>query len=309
MSNSVIRCENLSRWYGEVQGLAGLTIDVPPGIIGLLGPNGSGKTTLMRLLTGLAMPSSGFVEILDRRIGPDAHDVFRKVGYAPGDDIHFETEKAIDFLRLLARMGGDGAQAATQRAERALDLVGLSERADTRMKAMSKGMRQRIKVGQALLFDPEVLLLDEPLNGMDPLSRRKVMDLVRRYGQEGRTVVFASHILHEVEAVTDYVVLLHHGRLLAEGKLAEIRGLINQKPRSLTLESDDRRGIAARLLEQDCIAAVSFGEGNQLTIETSDLNFLVDRLQEYGSTGQIQSLRVLDENLEVVFDLLLGGRL
>ncbi|KAA3612843.1 MAG: ABC transporter ATP-binding protein [Planctomycetota bacterium] len=307
MTAPALRCVNLSRWYGEVQGLSGLTVDMHGGVIGLLGPNGSGKTTLMRLLTGLAEPSSGYAEIFGVRMGSQAHDLFRRIGHAPGDDIHFENERAVDFLRLLARLGGETGATVRQLADRALDHVGLLDRGDTRLKAMSKGMRQRIKVAQALLFEPELLLLDEPLNGMDPLSRRQIMDLVRRHGSQGGTVVFASHILHEVEAVTDQVVMLHHGRLLAEGRLSEIRDLLSQKPRRVTLNSPARRSIAASLLEEEAVRSVAFGEGDELSVETRDLDGLVARLQSLGAEGQVQSLQIMDENLEAVFDLLVGG--
>ena len=248
MSAPAIRCEKLSRWYGEVQGLAGLTAELDGGVIGLLGPNGSGKSTFMRLLTGQIRPSRGYVELFGTRVGPDAYQVFRRVGHAPGEDVHFESEQAGVFLRMLAALGGAHGAEGKRQVDQALEHVDMQDKATVRLDQMSKGMRQRIKVAQALLFEPDLLLLDEPLNGMDPVSRRQVMDLVRRWGESGRTVVMASHVLHEIDEVTDQVLMLHHGRLLAEGRLSEIRELVDRKPRRVTLRGPELRGLAAEML-------------------------------------------------------------
>ncbi len=302
----VIHCRGLSRWYGEVQGISGLDLDIHPGIVGLLGPNGSGKTTLMRLLTGLIKPSRGYAEVFGQRVRPDQHSIFARMGYSPGDDIHFETERAVDFLALLASLGGDSADEAVRRADQVLDQVGLLDRRTTKINAMSKGMRQRVKVAQALLFDPELLLLDEPLNGMDPISRRSTLDLVRDYSARGRTVVLASHVLHEVEAVTSQVVMLHHGRLLAEGRLDEIRELVDRKPRRVVISGDDLRSFAAKLLAEDLVTGLTFTEEGRLALDTRSLPPLLDRLAALGESGQLHGLDIEDEKLEAVFDLLVG---
>ncbi|HEX9793834.1 MAG TPA: ABC transporter ATP-binding protein, partial [Planctomycetota bacterium] len=265
-----------------------------------------GKTTFMRMVTGLARPSRGFVEVFGQRMGPDSWAQFRRIGYVPGDDVQFETERAIDFLVMLARLGGENGVAARARAEKALNEVDLLSAGEKRLSAMSKGMRQRVKVAQALLFDPELLLLDEPLNGMDPVSRRKMMDLVRRYDADGRTVVFASHILHEVEAVTDRVLMLHHGRLLAEGRLEEIRALLERKPREVRLDTSRRREIAATLLSEERVSGVSFGEDGRLVLATRDLDGLLARIADFGADGGIEGMEIADENLEVLFDMLVG---
>lgn len=306
MSAPAIRTVGLSRWYGEVQGLAGLDVEIEQGVVGLLGPNGSGKSTLMRLLTGQIHASRGHVEIFGERMVPGQYKSFRVVGHAPGEDIHFEGEKAVDFLRLLARLGGDGPTQARDRADKALDRVRMSEKADVRLKEMSKGMRQRIKVGQALLFDPPLLLLDEPLNGMDPLSRRATLDLVRDYGQTGRTVLLASHVLHEVDAITDHLILLHHGRLLAEGRLSDIRELIDQKPRRATLRGKGLTRLAARLLEAGRLSGLTLEGDDRLHLDTNDLAGLLQELQAVGAAGDIDDLTTDDQHLESVYDLLVG---
>ncbi len=305
-SSPAIRCVGLSRWYGEVQGLAGLDITVDSGVIGLLGPNGSGKSTLMRMLTGQIRPSRGHVELFGHRMGPDSHELFRRVGYSPGEDVHFEAERGIDFLKLLAGLQGECGAAAEKRAESALAKVNMSEYAGKKLSAMSKGMRQRIKVAQALLFDPELLLLDEPLNGMDPVSRRGLMDLIKNHASIGGTVLLASHVLHEVESVTNRVILLHHGRLLAEGRLGEIRELIGRKPRRVRLIGESMRALAGDVLSQKLATGVSFEETGALVIETQELAKLLEHLSGVGAGGGIQQFDVEDENLEAVFDLLVG---
>ncbi|MFK5956972.1 MAG: ABC transporter ATP-binding protein [Planctomycetota bacterium] len=306
MSAPALRCENLSRWYGEVQGLAGLSVTIESGIIGLLGPNGSGKSTLMRLLTGQIHASRGWVEILGERITPGKYEIFRRVGYAPGEDVHFESERAIDFLQLLASVGGDNAKQAKDRAEKALDRLGMLNKASVRLNAMSKGMRQRIKVAQALLFEPELLLLDEPLNGMDPVSRRQTLDLVRAMADNGHTVILASHVLHEVEGVTDHMLLLHHGRLLAEGRLSEIRELIDQKPRRATVRGKNLSQLGSELLADGLVTGLEFVDDGCLHLDTRNLPELLQRLQVAGAQGLIQSLETDDQELEMIYDMLVG---
>ncbi|HBF22326.1 MAG TPA: hypothetical protein DDW23_00800 [Planctomycetes bacterium] len=308
MNTSPIKCHRLSRFYGEVQGLSELTVQAGPGVVGLLGPNGSGKTTFMRLLCGLIHPSRGSVEICGSAVGPGNRELLRKVGYAPGEDVHFENEKALDFLAFLSALGGDSPTAARKRGEEALAKVDLADRGQHQIKTLSKGMRQRIKVAQALLFSPEILLLDEPLNGMDPVSRKALLDLVLEHGNSGGTVLLASHVLHEIETVTDQVVLLHHGRLLAEGKLSDIRSLIDQKPRRLTLKSQNPREIVTALLNENLITSVEFKSDNQLAVETKEIQPLLRYLQNIGKKGGIDQLELSDQNLESVFELLVGSK-
>ena len=307
MSTPALRCENLSRWYGEVQGLAGLSVTIEGGIVGLLGPNGSGKSTLMRLLTGQIHADRGWVEIYGQRIVPGTYEIFRRVGHAPGEDVHFESDRAMDFLCFMAALGGDAPSQAKDRADKALHRVGMQTKADVKLNAMSKGMRQRIKLAQALLFEPDLLLLDEPLNGMDPVSRRNTMDLVRDWANRGRTVIMASHVLHEVESVTDRMLMLHHGRLLAEGRLAEIRELIDMKPRRVSVCGDDLRSLAAELLAQELVLGLDFAEDGVLHLDTRNLPALLERLQKAGVGGQIHSMEIDDQKLEMVYDLLVGG--
>jgi ABC-2 type transport system ATP-binding protein len=261
----------------------------------------------MRLLTGQIAASRGWVEIFGERMVPGTYEIFRRVGHAPGEDVHFETDRAIDFLRFMAALGGDNPRKAKDRAEKALDRTGMLSKADVKLNAMSKGMRQRVKIAQALLFEPDLLLLDEPLNGMDPVSRRNTMDLVRDWASQGRTVIMASHVLHEVESVTDRMLMLHHGRLLAEGRLSEIRDLIDLKPRRASVRGEHIRPLAAELLAQELVIGLDFAEDGVLHLDTRDLPQLLARLQEAGLAGQIHSMEIDDQKLEMVYDLLVGG--
>jgi len=306
MSAPIIHSEGLCRWYGEVQGVSGLTLTINSGVVGLLGPNGSGKSTFMRLVTGLIRPSRGYVEVFGIRMdGPKRHEVFRRVGYAPGEDVHFESETAADFLSTMALLGDASPAQAADAVEKSLTQVSLLDRADTKLSAMSKGMRQRIKVAQSLLFEPELLLLDEPLNGMDPVSRRATLDLVRAWGAAGRTVVFASHVLHEVESVTDHLVLLHRARLLAEGRLADIRELVDTRPRRVRVDGTGLAAFAAAVLADGIATGVNADGDGSVQLETRRLPELLSRLGDLGATGAVQGLEVDDADLETLFAMLM----
>jgi ABC-2 type transport system ATP-binding protein len=306
MSAPAIQCDNLSRWYGEVQGLAGLTVTLDHGVFGLLGPNGSGKSTLMRLLTGQIHASRGSIKIYGETVVPGNHQVLRHIGYAVGEDVHFENERAVDFMKMLAVLGGDSGAAATTRAMKALDYMGMADKASVRLREMSKGMRQRVKVAQALLFEPDLLLLDEPLNGMDPINRRHTIDCVREWGESGRTVLLASHVLHEVESVTNRLIMLHHGRLLAEGRLSDIRQLVDRKPRRATIKGDNLRQLIAELLSDELITGFSQGIDNSFHLDTFELPLLLEKLSVYGRNGTIETLETDDQELELVYGLLLS---
>ncbi|MDP6850545.1 MAG: ABC transporter ATP-binding protein [Planctomycetota bacterium] len=305
MSQAPIRCLGLSRWYGEVQGLSGLTADIGPGIVGLLGPNGSGKSTLMRLLTGQIRASRGKIILFGRELKPGVWEPFSRIAYTPGDDVHFEDERAFEFLELLARLSGENAEGAKKRAQVALERTGMAEAREKRLREMSKGMRQRIKLAQTLLFDHEVFLLDEPLNGMDPISRRTTLDLIRELGKGGRTILMASHVLHDVEAITDRILLLHHGRLLAEGRMEEIRALIGTRPREVIVKSKIPQEVGKILLEQDLAVGMRFSE-TRLVVETTRLEELLGHLSNLGCEGKIEGIEIEDHSLESLFELLVG---
>ncbi|MCJ7812859.1 ABC transporter ATP-binding protein, partial [bacterium] len=200
-----IAVQNLSKWYGQVIGVNALSFSIHPGVTGFLGPNGAGKTTLIRLLTGQLKPSKGKVTIDEKNVW-NAHRVMKVVGYCPEMDAFWNYLTGREFVHAMVRLHGFSESEAREKTERALKTVNMEEAQNKRIGGYSKGMRQRIKIAQAIAHDPEILFLDEPLNGMDPLGRRATIDLVKQFGREGKLVVVSSHILHEVEAMTDTII-------------------------------------------------------------------------------------------------------
>ena len=301
-----IEARGLSKWYGQVIGVNHLAFDLGPGVTGFLGPNGAGKTTLLRLMTGQLKPSQGTVS-LDGQPVWDNPEQMRQVGYCPEADAFWGYLTGREFVTALLRLNGYRPAEAVERASRAIAEVDMAEACDRRIASYSKGMRQRIKLAQAIAHDPGVLFLDEPLNGMDPLGRRAIIDLVQRLGTEGRTIVVSSHVLHEVEAMTDTILLINHGRMLAEGNIYEIRRLIDTHPLQVTIRCDNVNVLTARLLEYDDVKSVHFDrERHQLTVETVRPEEFHRRLPalvlEHGV--KIHSLWSPDESLEAVFGYL-----
>ena len=301
-----VEVRNLSKWYGQVIGVNNLTFTIGPGVTGFLGPNGAGKTTLLRLLTGQLRPSKGVLTIGGERVWGN-HRVLRAVGYCPEVDAFWGYQTGWEFVYSMMRMHGLPPDEAREKAEAAIRTMDMEEAQTKRIGGYSKGMRQRIKMAQAVGHDPRILFLDEPLNGMDPLGRRKTIDLIKRLGSDGRTVVVSSHILHEVEEMTDTILLVNHGRLLAEGNIYEIRRLIDTHPLQVTIRCDNVNILTAKLLEYEDVKSVQFDrERNQLTVETNRPDDFHRRLPKLvlEHSVRIHSLWSPDENLEAVFDYL-----
>ncbi|MGH7149663.1 MAG: ABC transporter ATP-binding protein, partial [Planctomycetota bacterium] len=266
MSAPVVSVAGVSKWYGEVIALSDVSFELGPGIAGLLGPNGAGKSTLFRLLTGLLHPSLGEVRLFGEEVEGNPA-LFHRVGYCPEADAFWDEMRAFEFVQTLARIHGYGPGEAKERAERALERVRLQESARRRIGGLSHGQRQRLKFAQAILHDPDLLLLDEPFNGMDPLLRRETMELVLSLAEEGKTVLVASHVLYEVEALTQRILLLLRGHLRAEGSIGEIRDLLDEVPRRLVVATPDPRGLAAVAAPRDGIVAVRREKG-RVSLET-----------------------------------------
>jgi ABC-2 type transport system ATP-binding protein len=297
---------DLSRWYGDVIGLSGANLSLEPGVTGLLGPNGAGKSTLIKVLTGQIRPSRGQVRILGQPVWGNP-DLFRQVGYCPEVEAIYEDLDVSEFLMGMLRLSGRRGPEATRRAHSTLEMVGLDPNLRKPMGAFSKGMRQRAKLAQALLLDPQVLLLDEPLNGMDPIGRQHTMDLVTRLGQAGRTVLVSSHILHEVEAMTSQVALLHHGKVMAHGDVHEIRDLLEERAHNVRLRCADPHRLAARLIELPDVQGVRFtADPRLLVVETERAEGFFGRLTELGQEPGlgIDEVLPLDDDLQSVFNYL-----
>ncbi len=301
-----IQARNLSKWYGQVIGVNDLTFTIRPGVTGFLGPNGAGKTTLLRLLTGQLKPSQGSVILNEGRVWNNP-SIMQEVGYCPEADAFWGYLTGREFVLSLLRIHGLEPAEAAARADHAIADMDMQEAGEKKIAGYSKGMRQRIKMAQAIAHDPAVLFLDEPLNGMDPLGRRSTIDLVKQLGEAGKTVVVSSHILHEVEEMTDSIVLINHGRLLAEGNIYEIRRLIDTHPLQVTIRCDSVNILTALLMEYDDVLSVNFDrERNQLTVETNRPDDFHQRLPELALEHgiRIHALFSPDENLEAVFGYL-----
>jgi ABC-2 type transport system ATP-binding protein len=298
MSDTIVVSE-LSKWFGLKVAVSEVTIGFRPGVTGLLGPNGAGKTTLMRVIAGLQMPSQGVVSVMgaDPRKDPS---IYRMISLVPEDEAIYERMTGRQFVELAARLSR--LDKPRERAQKALETVDLVDPAGRTLGGYSKGMRQRAKVAAALITDPEVLLLDEPLNGADPVQRAQLIRLFIELGAAGRTVIVSSHVLAEVERMTNRVVAMVDGRLAAVGDVAEIRSAMTDKPRLVFVESPDARRLASALMETEGVVGVHL-DGDQLRVEASDARDLALRLPAVAVESRISLSRVepVDESLESVF--------
>jgi len=305
-SETPIEAVELSKWYGEVIGINKITLSIGPGVTGLLGPNGAGKTTLLNLIMGQLKPSQGQVRIRGRNPWANS-SVHRFVGYCPDVDSFYRGMNGAEFLRTMLRLSGFSSKAARKRADAALEIVDLVEQAKKKIGAYSKGMRQRLKLAQSIAHDPDIILLDEPLGGMDPLGRKSTIDLIRRFGDEGKTVVVSSHILHEIEAMTNTIVVMNNGKILAEGNVHEVRELLDQYPRKVCITCDKPRYLSAKLIECEDVVSVRFEEKDEgLLIETIKPDVFFSRLPELllSNKIEVESLTSPDDNVEAVFKYL-----
>ena len=305
MSDTIV-VDGLSKWFGLKVAVSEVSLKLGPGITGLLGPNGAGKTTLLRVIAGLQRPSQGSLTVLGS--DPRAHPpVYRRMSLVPEDEAIYERLTGRRFVELAARLAKvDDPQG---RAARALETVELTDASDRRLGGFSKGMRQRAKVAAALVTDPEILLLDEPLNGADPVQRAQLIALFRELGAAGKTVIVSSHVLAEVERMADQVVAMVDGRLAAIGSVAMIRAAMTDKPRQVFVECDEARRLAAGLIDTEGVVALHLETG-QLRIETNDAADLATRLPGLALERQVALTRVepSDESLESVFRYLVENR-
>jgi ABC-2 type transport system ATP-binding protein len=252
MSETMVQLERVSRWYGQVIGLNDVSFSLPPGLTALLGPNGAGKSTLLKLITGQIRPTTGRVLVLGA--DPFANPrVNARLGYCPEIDNFYEDLTGREFVTLLGTMNGFRGATLKQKVSESIERVGMTDRCDRRLGGYSKGMRQRIKVAQAILHDPDILVLDEPLNGLDPVGRREMVDWMQDWAARGKCVLVSSHILYEVEQITDRIVVIYKGRLLAQGDIGGIRELMDRHPHRIELTVDRPRALAAALIQHESV--------------------------------------------------------
>jgi len=301
----VVQSESLSKWYGQVIGLNDVSVSVPGGITGLLGPNGAGKSTFMKLMTGQLKPSKGSIRVLGDRIWRNPSAYFR-IGFCPEQDAFYDRMTGLQWVSALVRLNGYTEAEAQEAASRALETVDLLDVGNKKIGSYSKGMRQRVKLAQAIVHDPELLILDEPLGGMDPIGRRKTIRLVKDWARAGKSIIVSSHILHEIEAMTSNILLIHNGRILAEGNVHQIRGLIDEHPHTVHVRADDPRRLARRFLEHDDVISLRLEEG-AVEVQTGAPDGFYSRLTELaasGEAGEIAEVTSPDDNLQAVFQYL-----
>jgi ABC-2 type transport system ATP-binding protein len=300
VSEPRVVAENVSKWFGALVAVSDVSFDVGPGVTALLGPNGAGKSTMFRMLCGLARPSKGTVRVLDRDPRQDT-GVSRFIGLVPQQESVFEALTAREFVTLSAQLQGlhDPAGAAAD----ALRVVDLDPADSRRLPAYSKGMRQRVKVAQAIVHDPAVLILDEPLTGLDPRQRMDMVKLFRRLGGEGRCVIVSSHVLDEVERLGSKILVMSQGRLAAAGDFHELRALMDDRPMRIQVRTNRPRELAGALLEGGTAVGVRLDGDEGLEVDTTDARALAHALAPAARDRGARLLEVhpLDADLEGVF--------
>jgi ABC-2 type transport system ATP-binding protein len=304
-ASSIVAADHLSKWYGQVIGLNDVSVSVPPGITGLLGPNGAGKSTFMKLLTGQLKPSKGSVTVFGEAIWQNPAQYFR-IGFCPEQDAFYDRMTGLEWVTALVRLNGLDEADAEGTARRALEMVDLMEAAGKKIGAYSKGMRQRVKMAQALAHDPELLILDEPLSGMDPIMRRRTIRMIKDWGRAGKSIIVSSHILHEIESMTANILLINQGRILAEGNVHQIRDLIDEHPHTVYVKAERPRELAREFLAYEDVLSLKL-ENEAVVVQTGRPDAFYARLTELaasGSSGAIVEVTSPDDNLQAVFQYL-----
>ncbi len=296
---SVIEVERATKRYGEVVAVSDVSFELGPGVTGLLGPNGAGKTTLLKMMAGLLGPTSGRVSLFGQSLRR-VPQLYRRMGYCPESERLYEYMTGGEFLVFSAQL--QLLSDPENEARKALELVNLVPERDKKIRAYSRGMRQRLKVAQSLLHDPEVLLLDEPLKGADPTQRRILIDLIRALGQRGKTIVVSSHVLYEVERMASQIILIHRGRLLAFGDFRAIRESMDDRPHRVSLRVSDPKRLAALLTEKALVRGVSLS-GDEIVADVSEPDVFYGQLPSVALEAGVRLTQLvsLDEDLESVF--------
>jgi len=301
--------DEVSKFYGEVLGVDRVTLSIPPGITGLVGPNGAGKTTLMNLATGLIRPTRGNVSVLG--IPPsDPEQLFRVVGYCTAFEAFPPGASGRGFLEGVLSLRGEGMDVACSLAGRALERVGLVDAAGRKVAAYSKGMRQRLRLAAAIAHDPRVLLLDEPLNGLDPMARAEVLELFRTLAAEGKHVVVSTHILHEVDLLADRVVLVKSGYVVAEGEAHGLREEVAERPMQVLVRCDRPGFLAARLFGEGLVSEIELhedGRGLLARTKTPDRFFLALNGAVLEGGLEVETVTPADDDVKAVYRYLIEG--
>jgi ABC-2 type transport system ATP-binding protein len=306
-ADPVVSADRVSKWYGDVLGVSDVTWRLAGGIVGLLGPNGAGKSTLIKMMAGLLRPSRGQVRVLGGDPFADAN-VRARIGYAPEHEHTWDELTALELVATMAELAGVPKQRARAAAEAALVQMDMQDAMHRRVRGFSKGMRQRTKLATAIAHDPDFLLLDEPLTGVDPVARIDIVERIRKLGDAGKTVVVSSHVLYEIEALTAQIAVIDRGRIVAEGDIAEIRRRLGHRPHRIRIACDRPRVAAAALATAEHVARIEI-TGDAAIVETVDLDRCYDDIAAaVRATGvRVSALVALDSDLGAVVDSLTRG--
>ena len=306
--DQLIIFDNVSKFYGEILGVNRVNLQIAPGITSLVGPNGAGKSTLMNLMTGLLRPTRGAVSLLG--IPTDQPErLFRKVGYCTQFDSFPRGVTGREFLNSFLLVHGFDLKRANELSQLALERVNLVEAADRKVAGYSKGMRQRIRLAQSIAHQPSVLILDEPLNGLDPMVRSETIALFRKLGSEGQHLIISSHILHEVDMMSDRVVLLNNGYIVAEGNIHGVRDEMEEHPMQILIRCDEPARLAAYVFAQDHVVEARLHEDRRgLFIKTRDADRFYLMLNRAVAEGKVsvESIAPVDDDLSAVYQYLIG---
>jgi ABC-2 type transport system ATP-binding protein len=307
VSDANIKLQNVSRFYGEVLGVNRVTLSIPPGITSLVGPNGSGKTTLMNLMAGLIRPSKGTIQV--RGISPSRpQELLRILGYATQFDSFPKGLTGFEFIYYYLRLFGYDSSRARAMADIAINRVRMSDAAGRKVAAYSKGMRQRIKLAQAIAHDPAVLVLDEPLNGLDPLVRAQTIELFREFARDGRHVLVSSHVLHEVDLISDQVVMLSNGYVVAEGQIRDVRGEISDEPMRIVVRCDRPGELASRVFLLEGVVEARMLDHDAVLVKTHDPDRFYLAINRIALDGiRIEGVWPADDDVNSVYEYLIGS--
>jgi ABC-2 type transport system ATP-binding protein len=307
--NSRIIFDDVSKFYGEVLGVNRVTLSLEPGVTSLVGPNGSGKTTLMNLMTGLIQPTRGTVRVLG--LTPDnAYEFFRRIGYCAQFDSFPRSVTGWEFVYDALRLHGLTHQQAAELAEEAITRVGLADAAHRKIAGYSKGMRQKIRLAQAIAHHPSVLILDEPMNGLDPMARAESLALFETLGNQGMHVVISSHVLEEVDRISDRIVLITGGYIVAEGDIHQVRQEVREKPMQVLVRCEQPQVLASRIFAMNhCVEAKIHTDGRGVFVRTRDVDQFYMVLNEIGSEGmvKIDAVAPADDDANAIYQYLIGS--
>lgn len=302
--DKVLEARNLSKWYGLVMGLNNVDLDILHGVTGLLGPNGAGKSTFLKLMTGQIQSSKGRISLLGEKTWNNPR-LMNRIGYSPEADSFYFWMTGLDFVSTLLGLSGYGKKDALELAEESLKSMDMSDAANRKIAGYSKGMRQRVKIAQAIAHDPDLLILDEPLSGTDPVGRVRIINIIKKMEKEGKDVIVSSHVLHDVERITHNIVLINRGRVLAQGDVHAIRSLIDQHPHIVKIRTAEARKLASLLTGHETIVSMEF-QDDLLVVKTSKPDIFYSDLPRILSENEISytELTSPDDNLDAVFNYL-----